>query len=418
MSVTVIVNFMTVSHGGSMGTSIAFPDVCKTPAPPAPPIPIPYPNVAQSKDVSSGSSTVKMDGKSIMVKGANMMVSTGDEAGSLFGVVSNKVKGKAEFVNYSFDVKVDGKNVCRLADPTQQNMGSANIMGMAHVQAPLAVLPRTAKGCEAVKKKQKKQDVDKKTAWKKSGIYKGHRSAIQQVATELSLIIFFRATNPWCTDNGWIPGKHKPKPHEVLEAKTIDRRTSVAVQRWISDETKKLGGPLWKGPPLLPPGPTALYGVVASLESHNTGEPLRGYGRDSNKYSYRGKWITGDYDLQDIMYASSDCVRPDQDAAREFGRIKKALNKGMGWDGIQHGPQAQWRQRKTKEKHSVNMPKVLKAWLQAPARTPVPKVPITEKRELSVCDANLTVVAPKGKVLHLESHEDAKNALICCGCAE
>jgi hypothetical protein len=136
MPVTINVNMLTVSHKGSMGTSIAFPDVCKTPSP-AGPVPIPYPNVAMSSDTMSGSKTVKMDGNEIMIKGANMKMSTGDEAGAAMGVASNKIKGKAEFVNYSFDVKVDGKNVCRLVDPTTQNMGSANSFGPAHIQGPL-----------------------------------------------------------------------------------------------------------------------------------------------------------------------------------------------------------------------------------------------------------------------------------------
>ena len=37
------------------------------------------------------------------------MMSTGDEAGSAGGVVSSKIKGKAEFVLFSFDVKFEGK---------------------------------------------------------------------------------------------------------------------------------------------------------------------------------------------------------------------------------------------------------------------------------------------------------------------
>lgn len=44
------------------------------------------------------------------------MMSTGDEAGALLGVASNKIKGKAEFVNFSFDVKIEGKNVPRAFD--------------------------------------------------------------------------------------------------------------------------------------------------------------------------------------------------------------------------------------------------------------------------------------------------------------
>ncbi len=116
MPVTVSVNFMSVVHAGSNGISTAFPDVCKTPAPPAPPIPIPYPNIAQSSDTAQGASTVKCDGNPPCVKDSNFKMSTGDEAGSLMGVASNKVKGKAEFVNFSFDVKFDGKNVARAMD--------------------------------------------------------------------------------------------------------------------------------------------------------------------------------------------------------------------------------------------------------------------------------------------------------------
>ncbi|MEJ8849312.1 DUF4150 domain-containing protein [Variovorax rhizosphaerae] len=116
MPVTVAVNFMSVVHAGSNGITMAFPDVCKTPVPPAPPVPIPYPNIAQSSDTAQGASTVKCDGNPPCVKDSNFKMSTGDEAGSLMGVASNKVKGKAEFVNFSFDVKFDGKNVARAMD--------------------------------------------------------------------------------------------------------------------------------------------------------------------------------------------------------------------------------------------------------------------------------------------------------------
>ena len=55
------------------------------------------------------------------------MMTTGDEAGSAGGVVSGKIKGEAEFMMYSFDVKFEVKNACRLADPLFQN--KKNIMG-------------------------------------------------------------------------------------------------------------------------------------------------------------------------------------------------------------------------------------------------------------------------------------------------
>lgn len=116
MPATVSVNMRTVVHASSNGICMGFPDVCKTPAPPAPPIPIPYPNIAMSSDTAQGSSKVKCDGNPVMLKDSNFKMSTGDEAGSIGGIMSSKIKGKAEFQMYSFDVKFEGKNVPRLLD--------------------------------------------------------------------------------------------------------------------------------------------------------------------------------------------------------------------------------------------------------------------------------------------------------------
>jgi hypothetical protein len=130
----------TVIHKDSGGMLIVFPDVCKTPAPPAGPIPIPYPNIAQSQDTSDGSETVKMDGNPVLLKGSKFSQSTGDEAGSAGGVASSSTKGQADPLLYSFDVKVDGKNVCRLADIMMTN--KKNTPPMPEVQGPLIMLPK------------------------------------------------------------------------------------------------------------------------------------------------------------------------------------------------------------------------------------------------------------------------------------
>jgi hypothetical protein len=136
MPATINVNTRTVVHASSNGVASAFPDVCKTPTPGGP-VPIPYPNVAMSSDTSQGSQTVKMDGNPIMLKKSVFSTSTGDEAGSVGGVVSNTFKGKAEFVNYSFDVKVEGKNVPRLGDMMVQNeQSSPNTPPFPEVQPP------------------------------------------------------------------------------------------------------------------------------------------------------------------------------------------------------------------------------------------------------------------------------------------
>jgi len=114
MPVTVGANKLSVVHAGSNGVSTAFPDVCKTPMPA--PVPVPYPNIAMSSDAAKTAKTVKCDGNGVCVADSNFALSSGDEAGVAMGVASNKIKGKAEFVNSSFDVKADGKGVARAFD--------------------------------------------------------------------------------------------------------------------------------------------------------------------------------------------------------------------------------------------------------------------------------------------------------------
>jgi hypothetical protein len=139
MPVTVGVNNLSVVHAASSGISIAFPDVCKTPSP-AGPIPIPYPNIAQSSDTAQGTKKVKCDGNPVCVKDSNFKMSSGDEAGSAGGgVASSKIKGKAEFVNFSFDVKFEGKNVPRALDLMLHN--DKNTPPFPVIQGPVIAIP-------------------------------------------------------------------------------------------------------------------------------------------------------------------------------------------------------------------------------------------------------------------------------------
>ena len=126
MGQTTFANSRGIVHKGSGGMSIVFPDVCKTPVGPSI-VPIPYPNIGKSSDTTNGPKSVKTDGKMPMVKGAKYSTSTGDEAGTAKGIVSSSTKGECEFMMYSFDVKFEGKNVCRMGDPLFHN--KKNIMG-------------------------------------------------------------------------------------------------------------------------------------------------------------------------------------------------------------------------------------------------------------------------------------------------
>jgi hypothetical protein len=137
MGVTVGVNKLSVVHGASNGISIAFPDVCITPAAPSP-IPIPYPNIARSSDTDKGSKKVKCDKKPVCLKDSNFKTSVGDEAGTNKGVASGKTKGKSEFINYSFDVKIEGKNVARAFDLMLHN--DKNTPPFPVIQPPVVVI--------------------------------------------------------------------------------------------------------------------------------------------------------------------------------------------------------------------------------------------------------------------------------------
>ena len=430
---TIIVNFMTAVHASSGGVSICFPDVCKTPIPPAGPVPIPYPNIAMSSDTASEAKKVKFEGAKLMVKGSNLKMSSGDEAGSAQGVVSSKIKGKAEFANYSFDVKAGGNNVCRLADPMKQNIGSPNGFGPAHLQAPnLTVGPRTD-ACKKTNDKKEEQDSSKDSNWKNSGIHSDHRDPIQNVVTDRNLVLYFRATNPTC--GKWIGDKHRPKPHAVIAASTCDATNDWRTRRWLRRTwVKKNQGEILRGErahvfnivKIFWRDLSPMHGITSMNNSAHPddGMPLPAKARRGGLkgldtgINYKGQWITGDYDLMDIMFDQDGCKRPGQ-KSKVFLQIRKELNQGMGWDGIQHGPQAQWvAKSKASGGHDYkdfSIPDLMKGWLGSPPGTDPPKVQIAADRQLPAVSKNLTVVYPGG-VVNLEENEDVKNALICMAC--
>lgn len=144
MPATVIVNGQTVVHKDSGGILTTSPDVCLTPVGNSV-VPIPYTNVARSADTSQGSSSVCMDGNPIMLKGSLFSKSTGDEPGTAGGISSGVTGGKAKFVNYSSDVFVDGKPVCRRLDPMVSNLSASGNTP----PAPLLQENLTARGKDA-----------------------------------------------------------------------------------------------------------------------------------------------------------------------------------------------------------------------------------------------------------------------------
>jgi Domain of unknown function (DUF4150) len=118
MGATVFVNSRALTDASGNALSINFPCVGKTPGPPAPFVPVPYPNVSKGADTEQGSKKVTADGNPIALKDdSDFSTSVGNEAATAGGgLVTAKQKGKSWYFMYSMDVKVEGKEVPRAFD--------------------------------------------------------------------------------------------------------------------------------------------------------------------------------------------------------------------------------------------------------------------------------------------------------------
>jgi len=120
------------------GVCFGLPDVCKTPTPPAPPTPLPYPNLGMLNQATKASTKVKFAGKPAITIKSEIPRSSGDEAGTAGGVISNLNMGKVTFKEGSTKVKVEGQPCVHLTSATAHNGVNANVPSGA-VVAPSQV---------------------------------------------------------------------------------------------------------------------------------------------------------------------------------------------------------------------------------------------------------------------------------------
>jgi hypothetical protein len=128
-----------------MGNCMAVPDVCKVPAPPAPPIPTPFPNMAMANQAVPPTCSMKVmiENKFTVVLNAMIPMSSGDEAGVAGGLLSGMIKGPATYKLASFKVMAEGKGICTVGALTGQNgSGPGNVPGaqIAPSQAKVMIL--------------------------------------------------------------------------------------------------------------------------------------------------------------------------------------------------------------------------------------------------------------------------------------
>ena len=156
----------SLTYKSTIGVSTAtMPDVCKTPSPGGP-VPIPYPNFAQQSSLTDGTMTVFAKGNMIAIKGSHYSSSHGDEAGTAGGIKSNVNMKATDWITYSFDVKMDGKNACRHSDKKfHNNQNTVDLQGNTDpaIAGAEDLLRKIAKQCnEDVNNDEAKQIENKK----------------------------------------------------------------------------------------------------------------------------------------------------------------------------------------------------------------------------------------------------------------
>jgi len=111
----VLVNGLSAVTSGSSGILMTSPDICKTTCGPAT-VPIPYPNIAESKDLDGGSTSVMIEGSPVCLESSTFAKSTGDEGGDKKGLVSGVIQDEAKPGLFSPTVFIEGKAIVRNTD--------------------------------------------------------------------------------------------------------------------------------------------------------------------------------------------------------------------------------------------------------------------------------------------------------------
>jgi hypothetical protein len=124
------------------GVCQVFPDVCKVPAPPAPPVPTPFPNLAQCAMALPPTCTmvVKIGGMPALHKGSEIPLSSGDEAGVAGGVVSGVNMQKCVYRTWSSKVYVEGNQIVTHTKVTAHNGANPNAPPGSQISPSQAVV--------------------------------------------------------------------------------------------------------------------------------------------------------------------------------------------------------------------------------------------------------------------------------------
>jgi Toxin PAAR-like domain len=129
----------TMKGGQAMPTGPL--DVCNVPAPPAGPIPTPFPNIGTLNMALSTTTTVLFENMPVLVEMSETPISSGDEAGVAGGLISGMFIGPVACKMGSMTVKAQGKSVMTMTGLTAHNGKNANVpVGMIVLASNAKVL--------------------------------------------------------------------------------------------------------------------------------------------------------------------------------------------------------------------------------------------------------------------------------------
>lgn len=103
--------------------AFAFPNVCPTTIPPAGPVPIPYPSIAQLADATPVSDTgnqLFVKGTPVLLEDSEVAQTSGDEPAD-----PGTKSGPCTMTQFSGSVLYGGKGIVRFGDQTAQNNNNA-----------------------------------------------------------------------------------------------------------------------------------------------------------------------------------------------------------------------------------------------------------------------------------------------------
>lgn len=116
------------------------PNVCLTPAPPAPPVPVPYPSLGKLAEASGAVEKVVVQNKESIVEGSKIPSTIGDAAGKNGGVASGTTGDAAAPKTFSSKVTFAGKKVVVQTATFAMNGTSPNLPAGVHGSASQGVV--------------------------------------------------------------------------------------------------------------------------------------------------------------------------------------------------------------------------------------------------------------------------------------